>query len=64
LITVNDGITDNSLTVAKQFESEKIRVFSQGNKGLCFANNLWVERNMETKLITSNGKVLVVCLRG
>lgn len=39
LIIVNDGSTDDSLLVAKQFESDKIKIFSQENKGQCGANN-------------------------
>lgn len=39
LIIVNDGSTDNSLEVAKKFENEKIKVFSQENKGASAARN-------------------------
>lgn len=39
LIIVNDGSTDNSLIVAKKLESEKIKVYSQVNRGQCAANN-------------------------
>lgn len=39
LIIVNDGSTDDSLSVAKRFESDKIKVYAQTNKGQCAANN-------------------------
>lgn len=39
LIIVNDGSTDKSLDVAKKFESEIIKVFSQANKGASAARN-------------------------
>jgi len=50
LIIVNDGSADNSLEVAKKFESEKIKVFSQVNKGQCAANNFGFSQ--------SNGKYI------
>ncbi|RQO71519.1 glycosyl transferase family 2 [Pedobacter sp. KBW01] len=39
LIIVDDGSTDNSLAIAKKYESEKIIVLQQENKGQCAANN-------------------------
>lgn len=39
LIIVNDGSIDNSLAIAKSFENEKIKVFSQENKGASAARN-------------------------
>lgn len=39
LIIVNDGSTDNSLVVAKKFESEKIKIYSQVNSGASAARN-------------------------
>lgn len=39
LLIVNDGSTDNSLEVAQKYQSDKIKVFSQENKGQCAANN-------------------------
>jgi len=39
LIIVNDGSVDQSLSIAKTFESGRIKVFSQENKGQCAANN-------------------------
>lgn len=39
LIIVNDGSTDNSLEVAKRYENEKIKVFSQVNSGAGAARN-------------------------
>ncbi len=39
IIVVNDGSTDQSLTVAKSFESNQVKVFSQTNKGASAARN-------------------------
>ena len=39
IIIVDDGSTDRSLSVAKSFESENVKVFSQTNKGASAARN-------------------------
>ena len=39
VIIVDDGSTDTSLSVAKSFESENVKVFSQTNKGASPARN-------------------------
>lgn len=39
IIIVNDGSTDDSLDRAKQFSDERIRLFSQENKGVSAARN-------------------------
>jgi len=39
IIIVDDGSTDNSLAIAKEFESDKVQVFSQKNKGASAARN-------------------------
>ena len=39
VIIVDDGSKDRSLSVAKSFESEKVKVFSQTNKGASAARN-------------------------
>lgn len=39
LIVINNGSTDNSLSIAESFESEKIKIFSQVNKGASNARN-------------------------
>jgi len=39
ILVVNDGSTDNSLTVAKQFESNQVKIFDQSNKGASAARN-------------------------
>lgn len=39
VIVVDDGSTDNSLAVAKQYESEKVRVYHQENSGAPVARN-------------------------
>jgi glycosyltransferase involved in cell wall biosynthesis len=42
IIIVDDGSTDNTLSIAKRFEKEHaiIKVYSQQNKGACAARNL------------------------
>jgi glycosyltransferase involved in cell wall biosynthesis len=39
IIIVDDGSTDRTLQVARQFESESVRVFSQQNQGAAAARN-------------------------
>src|ERR1700744_1176722 len=39
IIIVDDGSTDNSLAIAKSFESEFVKVLSQENKGASAARN-------------------------
>jgi glycosyltransferase involved in cell wall biosynthesis len=39
IIIVDDGSSDNSLLIAKQFESKNVNVISQGNKGASTARN-------------------------
>ena len=39
VLIINDGSTDNSFSVAKAYESDKIKVFSQPNKGASAARN-------------------------
>ena len=39
VIVVDDGSTDNSLAVAKQYESDKVRVYHQENSGAPVARN-------------------------
>ena len=39
IIIVDDGSTDNSLQIAKQFESNIVKVISQVNKGATAARN-------------------------
>jgi glycosyltransferase involved in cell wall biosynthesis len=45
LILVDDGSTDNSLAIAKTYESEKVKVFTQPNSGACRARNLGFEKS-------------------
>ncbi|TAJ08642.1 glycosyltransferase family 2 protein [Marinilabiliaceae bacterium JC017] len=40
VIIVDDGSSDKSYSIAKQFESEQVKVFKQANKGACAARNL------------------------
>ncbi|KIC92266.1 hypothetical protein HY58_01575 [Flavihumibacter sp. ZG627] len=40
LIIVDDGSTDSSLGIARQFESDKVKVLSTINQGACNARNL------------------------
>ncbi len=46
IIVVNDGSTDNSLKIIEQFvqKDNRIKVFTQENKGLGFARNLGIEK--------------------
>ena len=39
IIVVDDGSTDNSLCVAKSFESPEVKIYSQANKGASAARN-------------------------
>ena len=39
IIIVDDGSTDNSLTIAKKYENDRIKVYSQPNKGASAARN-------------------------
>lgn len=39
LIVVDDGSRDNSLSVAKKFESKKVKILTQSNKGASAARN-------------------------
>jgi glycosyltransferase involved in cell wall biosynthesis len=44
IIIIDDGSTDNSLSIAKSFESENIKVFTQTNKGASTARNKGLEQ--------------------
>ena len=39
LIIVDDGSNDGSLAIAERFSSDRVRVYSQLNKGACVARN-------------------------
>ena len=39
LIIVDDGSADNSLKIARKFESSIVKVISQNNRGACAARN-------------------------
>jgi glycosyltransferase involved in cell wall biosynthesis len=39
IIVVDDGSTDDTLTIARQFESESVRVFTQKNQGAAATRN-------------------------
>src|ERR1017187_8423307 len=39
IIVVDDGSTDQTLTIARQFESDSVRVFTQKNQGAAAARN-------------------------
>lgn len=45
IIIVDDGSTDDSYKIAKSFESDKIHVYQQENKGACAARNLAFEKS-------------------
>lgn len=40
IIIVDDGSTDNSFAIASQYKSEKVKLFSQDNKGAAAARNV------------------------
>lgn len=40
VVIVDDGSTDNSLNVVNEYQSEKIKIIQQSNKGGCAARNL------------------------
>ena len=44
IIIVDDGSVDNSLEIAKSFESDILKVFSQENLGVCKARNSCFEK--------------------
>ena len=39
VIIVDDGSTDNTLQIARQFESKSVKVITQENMGACVARN-------------------------
>ena len=45
LIVVNDGSTDNSISVVKQFNDERIKLFDKANGGVSSARNYGVEKS-------------------
>lgn len=45
LIIVDDGSSDGSYDIAKTFESDRIKVFTQKNSGACVARNLALEKS-------------------
>jgi len=45
VIIVDDGSTDKSYSIAKSYESDKLKVFRQEHKGACAARNLAFEKS-------------------
>ncbi|WP_320814064.1 glycosyltransferase family 2 protein [Flavobacterium sp.] len=45
IIIINDGSTDNSLSVLSKFEDSRIQIYSQENKGAAAARNLGIEKS-------------------
>lgn len=45
VIVVNDGSTDNSLTLARQYEKQGVKVIDQKNAGVCSARNVGFEHS-------------------
>ena len=39
IIIIDDGSTDNSLAIAKQFKNDRIKIITQQNKGASAARN-------------------------
>ncbi|MFL1011274.1 glycosyltransferase family 2 protein [Flavisericum labens] len=44
VIIVNDGSSDNSLSIVEQFKSEKIRLFTNKNRGLSYTRNFGIKK--------------------
>lgn len=44
IIIVNDGSTDNSLNIVNRFTDERIKIFSQENKGAASARNYGIKK--------------------
>lgn len=44
IIIVNDGSTDNSLEMVRQFKDERIRIFSKSNGGVSSARNFGIKQ--------------------
>ena len=44
VVVVNDGSTDNSETIVKEFDDQRIRLFSKENEGVALTRNLGVEK--------------------
>lgn len=68
LVLVNDGSTDDSLTIAKQFAEKhtNVKVFSQGNKGLSEARNAGLRQAVGKYVwfIDSDDWISSNCLKG
>ena len=45
IIVVNDGSTDNSLSVVNEINDDRIRVFSKENEGVAIARNFGIEKS-------------------
>ena len=45
IIIIDDGSEDNSLNVARKFESENTKVFTQKHSGACSARNFGFEKS-------------------
>ncbi len=45
IIIVDDGSTDNSYQIAKNFESDILKIYQQKNRGACAARNLAFQRS-------------------
>lgn len=44
IILINDGSTDDSLTIAKSFENSNIRIYTQANQGASAARNMGLSK--------------------
>jgi len=45
IVIVNDGSTDSSLEIARKYESGKVRVLDQSNRGVSSARNVGIENS-------------------
>jgi len=45
IIIINDGSTDHSLEIAKSYQNDKVKIYSQINQGVSCARNLGIEKS-------------------
>ena len=52
LLLINDGSTDNTLSILKSYKTKdcRIKIFSQKNQGVSYARNVWI-RNATWKFL-------------
>ena len=45
ILVIDDGSTDNGLAIAREYESEKVKIFSQPNSGASAARNIGLQES-------------------